>query len=82
MLANGVAGTPMYLLPHNSGGTESEGLINHKRTPVLGRINFSVWAVTIHSSQITNHKHATRQAASGPGLGPAASRGPFLIVLN
>ena len=56
MLANGVAGTPMYLLPHNSGGTESEGLINHKRTPVLGRINFSVWAVTIHSSQITNHK--------------------------
>ena len=55
MLANGVAGTPMYLLPHNSGGTESEGLINHKRTPVLGRINFSVWAVTIHSSQITNH---------------------------
>jgi hypothetical protein len=55
VLANGVAGTPMYLLPHNSGGTESEGLINHKRTPVLGRINFSVWAVTIHSSQITNH---------------------------
>ena len=40
MLAYGVAGTPMYLLPHNTGGTESTGLINHNCLPVLYWIGF------------------------------------------